>query len=129
MPSLKQEFDAAIAQLTAPGAPYELETGSAGERHYRHAPANLVEALAVGREHGEREFLVYEDERRSFAQLFAEADSIAAALQVEGIEKGDRVAIAMRNYPEWMTAYLAIVMIGAVVVPVNSWGQPADIAR
>tara|TARA_R110000823_G_scaffold171736_11_gene304260 strand:+ start:26680 stop:28362 length:1683 start_codon:yes stop_codon:yes gene_type:complete len=129
MPSLKQEFDAAIAQLTAPGAPYELETGSAGERHYRHAPANLVEALAVGREHGEREFLVYEDERRSFAQLFAEADSIAAALQVEGIEKGDRVAIAMRNYPEWMTAYLAIVMIGAVVVPVNSWGQPADIAH
>ncbi len=129
MSSLKQDFDAAIAQLTAADAPYELMQGGTGERYYRNAPANLVEALAVGREHGEREFLVYEGERRSFARLFAEADAIAAALQAEGIEKGDRVAIAMRNYPEWMTAYLAIVNIGAVVVPVNSWGQPADIAH
>ncbi|MCB1843511.1 MAG: AMP-binding protein, partial [Halioglobus sp.] len=129
MPSLKQEFDQAIAQLTAEGSPYEVATGSSGERYYRSAPANLVEALAAGRAHGDREFLIYEGERRSFDQLFAEADSIAAALQAAGIKQGERVAIAMRNYPEWMAAYLAIIGIGAVVVPVNSWGQPADIAH
>jgi acyl-CoA synthetase (AMP-forming)/AMP-acid ligase II len=88
----------------------------------------LREALSVARNHGDREFLIYEGERRSFNQLLDEADALAAALQAHGIARGDRVALAMRNYPEWMAAFIAVVSIGAVVVPVNSWGQPADVA-
>lgn len=128
MTGLKQEFDAAIAQLTGEGAPYQVITGEDGGRYYKDAPANLREALAAGRNHGDREFLIYEGERRSFNQLMDEADAMGAALQAAGIGKGDRVALAMRNYPEWMAAFIAITAIGAVVVPVNSWGQPADIA-
>ena len=81
----------------------------------------------MAREHGDREFLVYEGERRSFARLMAEADAMAAALQAQGIKPGDRVGLAMRNYPEWMTVFIAVVTIGAVIVPINSWGKPADI--
>jgi len=128
MSDLKQEFDGAMAQLIAPGAPYEVVEGDDSLRCYRNAPVTLHEALAAGRAHGDKEFLIYEGERRSYAQLFAEADAIAAGLQAAGINQGDRVAIAMRNYPEWMASFIAIVSIGAVVVPLNSWGQPADIA-
>ena len=129
MAEIEQEFEAVVAQLTAPGAPWEVLRDEQGVPFYKLAPANLVEALAVAREHGDREFLVYEGERRSFSQLMKEADEIAAALQAHGIVPGDRVGLAMRNYPEWMAVFIAVVSIGAVIVPVNSWGQPADICH
>lgn len=128
MSQFRQEYDQVAAQLTAAGAPWELAEDASGGRFYSKAPANLVEAFAVARQHGDREFLVYEGERRSFNQLLDEADQIAAALQAQGIAPGDRVALAMRNYPEWMAAFIATVSIGAVVVPLNSWGQPGEIA-
>jgi acyl-CoA synthetase (AMP-forming)/AMP-acid ligase II len=128
MSEFRQEYDQVAANLTAPGAPWELAGDESGGRFYSKAPANLVEAVAVARQHGDREFLVYEGERRSFNQLLDESDQIAAALQAQGIQHGDRVALAMRNYPEWMTAFLAAVSIGAVIVPLNSWGQPDEIA-
>ncbi len=127
MSALKQNYDTALAQLTAPGAPYELLGDDLGGRYYARAPANLVEACGVAREHGDREFLVYEGERLSFNQLLDEADAIAVALQVRGIVPGDRVALAMRNYPQWMAIFIAVASIGAVIVPLNSWGKPADI--
>ena len=128
MSELKQEFDAVMAQLTAEGAPYELAGDDSTGRYYQQAPANLVEAFAVARQHGDREFLIYEGERRSFNNLMDEADAIAAALQARGIVPGDRVALAMRNYPEWMAVFLGVTRMGAVIVPVNSWGKPAEIA-
>jgi long-chain acyl-CoA synthetase len=128
MSEIKQEFDAVMAQLTATGAPYELAGDDTSGHFYANAPVTLVEALAVARDHGDREFLIYEGERRSFNDLMGEADAIAAALQARGIAAGDRVALAMRNYPEWMAIFLAVTSIGAVVVPVNSWGLPAEIA-
>ncbi|AQA19651.1 hypothetical protein BST95_16810 [Halioglobus japonicus] len=128
MSEFKQEFDTALAQLTGEGAPFEVATDAQGQRYYSGAPANVREALAVARNHGDREFLIYEGERRSFNELMDEADALAAALQDAGIAKGDRVALAMRNYPEWMAGFIAVTAIGAVVVPINSWGQPADIA-
>ena len=128
MSSLKQEFDAAMAQLTAVGAPYELAGNEQTGHYYKLAPATLPEAMSVARQHGDREFLVYEGERRTFNDLMDEAEAIAAALQDYGVRPGDRVALAMRNYPEWMAIFIAVTSIGAVIVPVNSWGQPADIA-
>jgi len=129
MTQLKDEFAAVQAQLTAPGAPWEMAPGADGTRRYVGAPANLVEALAVARQFGEREFLVYEGERFSFKDLFASADAIAAALQARGIAPGDRVGLAMRNYPEWMAVFIAVVSVGAVIVPVNSWGTAADVTQ
>lgn len=128
MSDLKREFDQVMTQLTAAGSPYELG-GNEHEGHfYCNAPKTLIEALAVARQHGDREFLIYEGERRSFSQLMDEGDAIAAALQAKGVLPGERVAIAMRNYPEWMAIFIGIANMGGVIVPLNSWGQPADIA-
>jgi steroid-24-oyl-CoA synthetase len=128
MSEIKQVFDAAMAQLTAPGAPYELAGNDESGRYYVKAPATLVEALSVARQHGDREFLIYEGERLSFKDVMDEAEAIGAALQARGVRPGERVALAMRNYPQWMTIFIGVVSIGAVIVPVNSWGKPADIA-
>ena len=127
MAGMEQEFKTVVDQLTGPGAPWEVLRDEHDIAYYKLAPENLVQALEVAREHGDREFLVYEGERRSFARLMAEADAMAAALQAQGIKPGDRVGLAMRNYPEWMTVFIAVVTIAAVIVPINSWGKPADI--
>ena len=120
MSEIKQEFDAVMAQLTAQGAPYELAGDDSSGHYYAQAPANLVEALSVARQHGDREFLIYQGERRSFNDLMDEADAIGAALQARGVKPGERVALAMRNYPEWMAIFIGVTSIGAVIVPVNS---------
>ena len=66
-------------------------------------------------------FLVYEDERWTFDQVFARIDALADALVSRyGIAKGDRVAIGMRNYPEWVMSMLAIISIGGVSVSLNA---------
>ena len=98
MSQIKREYEAVMAQLTAPGAPYELAGSDADGHYYIRAPANLLAALAAARQHGDREFLVYEGERRSFNDLLAAADAIGAALQARGVQPGARVALAMRNY-------------------------------
>ena len=44
-----------------------------------------------------------------------------------GVKKGDRVAIAMRNFPEWVVAFWAITTLGAVVVPLNAWWSAEEL--
>ena len=118
-------------QLTAPGAPFELtEHLSSGVpiRCYRNAPPTLREAISQGRQYGEKTFVTYEDDRWSFDQFFAQVDALAHFLHQDlAVERGHRVAIAMRNYPEWMAAFAAIVSIGAVAVPLNSWGSAEEL--
>jgi acyl-CoA synthetase (AMP-forming)/AMP-acid ligase II len=67
-------------------------------------------------------YLVYEDERWTFGEVMAQVDGIASALvERYGVGKGDRVAIGMRNYPEWITSFAAITSIGAISVSLNAW--------
>lgn len=116
-------------QLCQPGAPFEILSDSTSLfREYKNAPATLRELFDAGRAHGEQEFLVYQQERLSFKAFFQHVDALGYHLiHKESISKGDRVAIAMRNYPEWMIAYTAIVSVGAVVVPLNSWGSADEL--
>ena len=125
------EITSKKAELTGPGAFFEVESIDFGGRKclaYKHAPKTAVEILNNARNHGELEFLVYEDQRYTYSGLFREVDALAAQLQDDfEIEKGDRVAIAMRNNVEWMIAYAAATLIGAVVVPINSWGKSEEL--
>ncbi len=131
MTSIKEKLETATQQLTGPGAPYELTTAKIDGVEYRlfkNAPDNLRSHLEPARAHAEKEFILYEGERWTFQDTFDQADRIAHQLvRRHGIQKGDRVAIAMRNYPEWMTAFLGIVNIGAVAAPINSWGEARDL--
>jgi long-chain acyl-CoA synthetase len=119
------KWDDAISQLTGAGAAFELVDGEIDGRPvrlFKNTPASLRALFAGARARGDETFLVYEDERLGFAEVMARVDA-AAALMVEryGIEPGDRVAIGMRNYPEWIISFAACVSIGATAVCVNAW--------
>ena len=78
-------------------------------------------------ENRDREFIVYNEERYTFGQAYARAAALAHVLRTTfSVGKGDRVCIAMRNYPEWCIAFIAISAIGSVAVPVNGWWGPHE---
>lgn len=131
MSDIKAKLDECTTQLTAAGSPWETQRESINGVEYTiypQAPKSLKALLDAGRAHGDNEFLIYEQDRLTFNDFFAQADALAYQLVEKlGVEKGDRIAIAMRNYPEWMIAFTAIANVGAVVVPLNSWGQKKEL--
>jgi len=110
--------------LTAPGAPFEMEEmviRGVATRVWKNAPPTLRAVVEAGRAYGERIFLVHEDERVSFEAFYRAVAAFAHALAGQGVEKGDRVAIVMRNLPEWPVAFYAAASLGAIVTPLNAW--------
>lgn len=119
-----------IAELTRAG-PFELTVDHAAGhpiRVYRNAPASFRDVFLATLGHGERLFAVYGEETLSYEQHFAQAAALAHHLVAAGIEKGDRVAIGMRNYPEWSIAFWACQAIGAAVVALNAWWTGHELA-
>ncbi|GGC84942.1 class I adenylate-forming enzyme family protein [Chelatococcus reniformis] len=90
-------------------------------RVYSHAPRSLRAVLEATRAWGDRPFLTYEDETLSFRDHWRRVAALAHHLRASGIAKGDRVAIGMRNYPEWVVSFWACQAIGAVTVALNAW--------
>lgn len=117
--------DPIVQQLTAPGQMLELETidiGGVPFRVWKNAPRSLRAVLDLSALHGDKDFIVYEDERWTFARHYSAVASVAHWLRDSaGVKKGDRVAISMRNFPEWSVAFWASAVAGAIVVPLNSW--------
>ncbi|MEM9256233.1 MAG: class I adenylate-forming enzyme family protein [Pseudomonadota bacterium] len=126
------EVHAKKREITAEGGLFERQQVTLDGhdyRAYRHAPNTLIEVFDGARQHGDLEFLVYQHTRLSYRAFFEAADALAATLQRDyGLTKGDRFAIAMRNNPSWVIAYTAATLIGAVVVPVNSWGKTEELS-
>lgn len=120
-----------MALLTAPGAKFEMETvdiNGVPTRTWKNAPPNLRAIAMAGQSHGDRVFTIYEDERVSYDAWFKAVCRLAAELQARGVKKGDRVAVAMRNLPEWPVAFFAGAVIGAIVVPLNAWWTGSELA-
>lgn len=120
----------AKSQLLAPGAPFELETKEINGQQlevYRNAPPNLPQVINDSRRDDEASFLVYQGKEWSYKTFFEQVDSLASWMQQQGIGKGDRVAIAMRNRPEWVIAFSATALIGAVPAPLNSFGMEQEL--
>ena len=115
----------ATAQLTAPGAPFEMDEVAirgVATRVWKATPASLRDVLASSRGFDRDDFIIYEGERVSFGEHYAKVAALAWALKEDfEVCKGDRVVIAMRNYPEWSLAFFAAAAIGAIVVPLNAW--------
>ena len=118
------------AALTVVGGKFEIETvdiGGVPTRVWKHAPPSLAALIAMSRAHGEHEFIVYEDERVTYAAHFRAVATLAHALIGMGIAKGDRVGLAMRNLPEWPVIFFAAASIGAIVVPLNAWWTSGEL--
>ena len=95
---------------------------------FKEAPNNLREYYQLGLLHGDWTHIVYQEERFQFNDTLKITSQLANTLQAKfNIQKGDRVAFSMRNYPEWMFCYMAITSIGGVVVPLNSWWKGDEI--
>jgi acyl-CoA synthetase (AMP-forming)/AMP-acid ligase II len=122
----------AVRVLTAPGAPYEMvpyTRDGVTRREWLHAPRSLRAVLEASLAHGDRPFLVLDDEVWSYADHHRAVAALADHLAREvGVGAGDRVGIAMRNLPEWSVALFAVTALGAVAVPFNAWWGAAEMA-
>jgi acyl-CoA synthetase (AMP-forming)/AMP-acid ligase II len=126
-------LDATIDAIVAPGGQFEvvdLDIRGAKYPVFKNAPPTMREYFGffVGM-HGDKEFAVYRDERWTLGETYRRGLAIAGSLQrAYGLAKGDRVAIATRNYPEWIAAFMGLLHLGCVVVPLNAWWQADELA-
>jgi len=123
--------DQVKAALCAPGMPFEMETvdiEGVPTRVWKNALPNLAALAESTKLFGEREFVVFDDERVTYSAWYKAVATLGAALQEMGVRKGDRVALAMRNLPEWPVAFFAGAVIGAIVVPLNAWWTGEELA-
>mgnify|MGYP001166512771 FL=1 len=121
---MDRHYREAWDELTAPGAPFAwsvTDVRGVPTRTYDAAPPNMAQVWAGSIVHGDADYLVYQDERISYAEAHKAVDALAAYLSDVGVGHGDRVALALRNYPEWALAYWATVRLGAVVIGMNAW--------
>jgi long-chain acyl-CoA synthetase len=126
-----EQLRKALDELTAPGQMFEIvEIEVRGQllKSWALAPPTLKDLWSNSAAHGAQDYLVYQDERWTYAEAHQQVDAIAAWLAANGVKQHDRVAIAMRNYPEWMLCYWAITAMGAVVVGMNAWWVPEEMA-
>ncbi len=125
----------AVEILTGPGGEFEpimVEINGVLTKTWGGCFGSLAEVLEHSRSFAERDFLVYVDRdesetRLTFAQHYADVCALAHTLIDEfDLGKGDRIAVAARNLPEWSVAFFAAASIGAVVVPLNAWWTGAE---
>jgi long-chain acyl-CoA synthetase len=124
-------IEEATRAITAPGQMFEMEEveiRGVPTRVWKNCPASLRIVLELSRGHGDQDYLVYEDERTTYEENFRIAATIARELHDRfGVGHGDRVAIAMRNLPEWAMAFWGSAVAGGVVVPLNAWWTSAEL--
>jgi long-chain acyl-CoA synthetase len=121
----------ADAQLTRPGGPFgivELEIGGVLTKTWKAAPPTLRTVFQEGLRFSEREFLVYENDRATFGAFAKATLTLAQRLRADGVNKGDRIAVIMRNLPEWPVAFFAGQLLGAIVTPLNAWWTGPELA-
>ena len=124
-------MDDVRAALTSPNARFEMEVveiRGVPTRVWKNAPPTMRALVQLSRTHGERLATIYEDERVGYGAQFRAIATLAADLRAHGVAKGDRVAIAMRNLPEWPVAFFAITVLGGIAVPLNAWWTGEELA-
>jgi fatty-acyl-CoA synthase len=86
----------------------------------RFAGRSVAEVLQIqAAENPDGVYLIYNDRRLTFAQVDARSTALAAALAELGVERGDRMAIDLPNWPEFVISMFAAAKLGAIIVPLN----------
>lgn len=111
--------------LCQPGTPFEIierEIRGINTKTWKNAPPSLRAVVEMTKAHGSNDYIIYGDERLTYAQHYKKVAALSHVLVNEfGVKKGDRVALAMRNFPEWPVVFWSVVSIGAIIVPLNAW--------
>ena len=115
----------ANAKLAEPGTPLAVSEGvinGVTMKYYSEAPPTIRALVEASKAFGDRPLLVYEDESASYLAHYKAVSHFAHVLKDNfNVKPGDRVAIIMRNYPQWPVAFFAALSIGAIATPMNSW--------
>ena len=131
MAAVISHYHAARQELSAAGAPFaisEIVVRDVPIKVFTAAPPDMRVLWELAAAHADKEYLVYEDERFTYGEIAAQVRCLAHLLHhTHGVGHGDRVAIAMRNYPEWVVGYWATVSLGAAVVGINAWWTPVEL--
>ncbi|MEU2257585.1 class I adenylate-forming enzyme family protein [Nocardia xishanensis] len=121
-----------IGRLTGPGGAFEMtveDVLGAPLPVLKQRGRALREVLAASAALGDREYLVTENRRLSYAEHAAEVGALARALRDRyGVGKGDRVGILAANTLEWVVAFWAAQCLGAIAVGYNAWWAPREVA-
>jgi benzoate-CoA ligase family protein len=88
-------------------------------------PSNLFEHL-FATEREESIAILFEQREITYRDLHEQTRAVAEILKAEGIESGDRVALLLADSPEFIAAFVAIISLGAIAVPVNLALQSAE---
>ena len=124
-------FNEVVQQVTAKGQMFEtkevLNDNGVTYTEYANFAENLKQFFDIGLTHEEKDWLVYENERYTYKEVYERSAQVANALIATGIKKGDRVAICMQNNPEYIFSFMGIMGMGAVCVPLNSWWVPSEV--
>jgi acyl-CoA synthetase (AMP-forming)/AMP-acid ligase II len=121
---LDREFDEILAAITGPGGRLVLARDEQDRPIVTNFPATLPEFFhTFCALNAEAEAVVAGDERLTFADLDRISERMAHGLAARGIQKGERVAIAMRNCPSWIVSYMAILKAGGIATLLNGWWE------
>src|SRR5262249_44860409 len=123
-------IEQANARLTAAGMRFEMGEAvirGISTRTWKNCPPTLRDVLLAGRAFATRTFLVYEEDRATYEAFARAVIALAHELQAQGVKKGDRVAVIMRNLPEYPVAFFAGAICGAIVTPLNAWWTGAEL--
>ena len=122
-----------LNKLTGPGGEYELADRELPDgtvcRVVKGAPHRLLDLLVQARSFAGLEYIAYRDEVYTFGDIIQQTARLAGALRRLGVGRGDRVAVCMRNCPEWPAAFFAPMALGAVTVSLNGWWSGEEIAH
>jgi long-chain acyl-CoA synthetase len=119
-----RHYLAARAELDAPGSPFATtytEVRGVQLKSFVAAPPSMRAIWESTVVHGDKDYIVYEDERYTYSDIHSQVRILASYLASHGVTRHSRVALAMRNYPEWVVGYWATVALGAAVVGMNAW--------
>ncbi|MHB8191020.1 MAG: class I adenylate-forming enzyme family protein [Ferrimicrobium sp.] len=123
-------LDPVELMLSGPGAPFTtqvLNRRGVSYLSWKNAPGNLSEVFAGVSSFSTREYLVFESSRLTYGDVADRVARLRGALSSSGVSVGDRVALAMRNFPEWVIGFWAVTTLGAIVVPLNSWWSVTEL--
>lgn len=119
----------ARSELDAPGSSFAttvIDVRGVPTKVFAAAPPHMRAIWELSAAHSEKDYLVYEDERYSYGEIHRQVRILAAYLAAQGVGRNDRVAVSMRNYPEWVVSYWATVSLGAALVGMNAWWTPTE---
>jgi long-chain acyl-CoA synthetase len=132
MARMMHHYLAARQELTAPGSPFavsEIVVRDVPIKVFASAPPNMRSVWEMTAPHADKDYIVYEDEHYTYGEIQAQVRALAHLLrETHGVGRGDRVALAMRNYPEWVVGYWATIAVGAAAVGMNAWWTPTEMA-